>query len=122
VMPEQQGVDLDELLSDEHAGGDDLDAVDEQPIARLPGGPVWRVGADRRWRPARPADHCLVEFALEGEITEHLGYDRHDAAGRDGRQRDGDVLRLSALGVDREEPCDQTSGDRHGGVEQIAAR
>jgi len=42
-MPEQQGVDLDELLSDEHAGGDDLDAVDEQPIARLPGGPVWRV-------------------------------------------------------------------------------
>src|SRR5690242_18409172 len=74
-------------------------------------GPGGRVGADRRWRPARPADHCLVEFALEGEITEHLGYDRHDAAGRDGRRRDGDVLRLSALGVDREEPCDQTSGD-----------
>jgi transposase-like protein len=27
----------------------------------------------------------LVESALEGEITDHLGYDRHDAAGRDGR-------------------------------------
>jgi transposase-like protein len=26
----------------------------------------------------------LVESALEGEITDHLGYDRHDAAGRDG--------------------------------------
>ena len=26
-----------------------------------------------------------VESALEGEITDHLGYDRHDAAGRDGR-------------------------------------
>jgi hypothetical protein len=40
-MPEQQGVDLDGLVGDEHAGGDDLDAVDEQPVARLPGGPVW---------------------------------------------------------------------------------
>jgi putative transposase len=26
----------------------------------------------------------LVEAALEGEITGHLGYDRHDAACRDG--------------------------------------
>jgi putative transposase len=26
----------------------------------------------------------LVESALEGELTDHLGYDRHDAAGRDG--------------------------------------
>jgi transposase-like protein len=26
----------------------------------------------------------LVESALEGEITDHLGYDRHDATGRDG--------------------------------------
>jgi putative transposase len=25
-----------------------------------------------------------VESALEGETTDHLGYDRHDAAGRDG--------------------------------------
>jgi hypothetical protein len=27
----------------------------------------------------------LVESALEGELTDHLGYDRHDGAGRDGR-------------------------------------
>ena len=26
----------------------------------------------------------LVESALEGEITDHLGYDRHELAGRDG--------------------------------------
>jgi transposase-like protein len=26
----------------------------------------------------------LMESTLEGEITDHLGYDRHDPAGRDG--------------------------------------
>ncbi len=26
----------------------------------------------------------VLESALEGEITDHLGYDRHDRAGRDG--------------------------------------
>jgi transposase-like protein len=26
----------------------------------------------------------LFESALEGEMTDHLGYDKHDAAGRDG--------------------------------------
>jgi transposase-like protein len=26
----------------------------------------------------------LLESALEGEITDHLGYDRHDPAGKDG--------------------------------------
>jgi len=26
----------------------------------------------------------LVKSALEGEITDHLGYDRHDTTGRDG--------------------------------------
>ena len=31
-----------------------------------------------------------VESALEGEITDHLGYDRHDAAGRDGRNSRND--------------------------------
>ena len=84
VMPEQQAVDLDEL-GDESAGTDGLDAVDEQLIARLAG----------RARPGGLAltgegglltqlTKRLVESALEGEITDHLGYDRHDAAGRDG--------------------------------------
>jgi transposase-like protein len=26
----------------------------------------------------------LLESALEGEITDHLGYDKHDPAGKDG--------------------------------------
>src|SRR5438874_659140 len=37
VMPEKQPVDLDELVGDELAGSDVLDAVDEQLIARLAG-------------------------------------------------------------------------------------
>ena len=37
VMPEQQAVDLDELVGDGPAGTDSLDAVDEQLIARLVG-------------------------------------------------------------------------------------
>jgi hypothetical protein len=37
VMPEQQAVDLDELVGDEPPGADVLDAVDEQLIARLAG-------------------------------------------------------------------------------------
>jgi hypothetical protein len=40
----------------------------------------------------------LLESALEGEITDHLGYDRHDAAGRDGRNSRGRAL--SQDGVD----------------------
>jgi hypothetical protein len=31
----------------------------------------------------------LVESALEGEITDHLGYYKYDAAGRDGNSRNG---------------------------------
>lgn len=37
VMPEQQDVDLDELVGEGRAGSDDLDAVDEQLIAWLAG-------------------------------------------------------------------------------------
>jgi hypothetical protein len=37
VMSEQQAVDLDELVGEESAGADELDAVDEQLIARLAG-------------------------------------------------------------------------------------
>jgi transposase-like protein len=29
----------------------------------------------------------LVESVLEGELSDHLGYDRHDAAARDGGNR-----------------------------------
>ena len=85
VMPEQQAVDLDELVGDGPAGTDSLDAVDEQLIARLVGrardGGLQLAGEGGL---LAQLTKRLVESALEGEITDHLGYDRHDAAGRDG--------------------------------------
>jgi putative transposase len=85
VMPEQQPVDLDELSGGEPAGMDGLDAVDEQLIARLAGrareGGLALTGEGGL---LAQLTKRLVESALEGEITDHLGYDRHDAAGRDG--------------------------------------
>jgi putative transposase len=85
VMPEQQGVDLDELMGVEPVGTDELDAVDEQLIARLAGraraGGLQLTGEGGL---LAQLTKRLVESALEGEITDHLGYDRHDAAGRDG--------------------------------------
>ena len=86
VMPEQQAVDLDELVGEESAGADELDAVDEQLIARLAGraraGGLQLTGEGGL---LAQLTKRLVESALEGEITDHLGYDRHDAGGRDGR-------------------------------------
>jgi transposase-like protein len=86
VMSEQQAVDLDELVGEESAGADELDAVDEQLIARLAGraraGGLQLTGEGGL---LAQLTKRLVESALEGEITDHLGYDRHDAAGRDGR-------------------------------------
>jgi len=85
VMPEQQAVDLGELEGDGPAGADDLDAVDEQLIARLAGraraGGLALTGEGGL---LAQLTKRLVESALEGEITDHLGYDCHDAAGRDG--------------------------------------
>ncbi len=88
VMPEQ-AVDLDAVLgmgSVAPAGdGDELDPVDEQLIARLAGraraGGLQLTGEGGL---LAQLTKRLVESALEGEITDHLGYDRHDAAGRDG--------------------------------------
>jgi putative transposase len=85
VMPEQQAVDLDELVGDEPPGADVLDAVDEQLIARLAGrareGGLQLTGEGGL---LGQLTKRLVESALEGEITDHLGYDRHNPAGRDG--------------------------------------
>lgn len=83
VMPEQ-AVDLDVVLGNEPAAPADegLDAVDEQLIARLAG--KARVGGLQLTGEGgllAQLTKRLVESALEGEITDHLGYDRHDAAG-----------------------------------------
>src|SRR5206468_11229996 len=63
----------------------ELDAVDEQLIARL-AGRAREEGLALAGEGGLLAQLTkrLVESALEGEITDHLGYDRHDAAGRDG--------------------------------------
>src|SRR5215208_2515245 len=86
VMREQQAVDLDGLDGGVPVGAGGLDAVDEQLIARLAGrareGGLQLTGEGGL---LAQLTKCLVESALEGEITDHLGYDRHDAAGRDGR-------------------------------------
>jgi putative transposase len=80
----EQAVDLDKVVGGEPAG-DGLDAVDEQLIARLAGkareGGLALTGENGL---LAQLTKRLVESALEGEITDHLGYDRHDAAGRDG--------------------------------------
>jgi putative transposase len=86
LMPEQV-VDLDQVLGDGPAApaSEGLDAVDEQLIARLAGrareGGLQLTGEGGL---LAQLTKRLVESALEGEITDHLGYDRHDPAGRDG--------------------------------------
>jgi putative transposase len=78
-------VDFDEFAGDSSAGAGELDAVDEQLIARLAGRA--RAGGLALTGEAgllAQLTKRLVESALEGEITDHLGYDRHDAVGRDG--------------------------------------
>jgi transposase-like protein len=85
VMPGRQLVDLDALVDGQPVGADVLDAVDEQLIARLAGrareGGLQLTGEGGL---LAQLTKRLVESALEGEITDHLGYGKHDAAGRDG--------------------------------------
>ena len=85
VTPDSQAVDFDEFAGGSSAGAGELDAVDEQLIARLAGRA--RAGGLALTGEAgllAQLTKRLVESALEGEITDHLGYDRHDAVGRDG--------------------------------------
>ena len=68
-----------------------LDKVDEQLIDRL----ATRARADGLQLAGeggllQQLTKRLLESALEGELTDHLGYDRHDPAGRDsGNSRNG---------------------------------
>src|SRR3954452_24884013 len=89
-------VDLDGLtgggpVATEAAGPDVLDAVDEQLIARLAGraraGGLALTGEGGL---LAQLTKRVLEAALEGEISDHLGYDRHDPPGRDsGNSRNG---------------------------------
>src|SRR3954466_8720448 len=88
----EQVVDLDAAFDQEHestgqrgGAGRGLDAVDEQLIDRL----AARARADGLQLAGEGGllaqlTKRLLESALEGELTDHLGYDRHDVAGRDG--------------------------------------
>ena len=71
-------MDLDEFAGGEPVGaGRSLDAVDEQLIARLAGrareGGLQLTGEGGL---LAQLTKRLVESALEGEITDHLGYDQ----------------------------------------------
>src|SRR3954454_6694331 len=80
----EQAVDLDKVVGGEPAT-EGLDAVDEQLIARLAGkareGGLALTGEGGL---LAALTKRLVESALEGELTDHLGYVKHDADGRDG--------------------------------------
>jgi putative transposase len=72
-----------------------LDPVDEQLIDRLASraraGGLQLAGEGGL---LQQLTKRLLESALEGELTDHLGYDRHDAAGRDsGNSRNGHRLK-----------------------------
>jgi putative transposase len=84
VMPEQE-VDLDVIAGGGPPAVVGLDAVDEQLITQLAGraraGGLALTGEGGL---LAQLTKRLVESALEGEITDHLGYECHDAGGRDG--------------------------------------
>ncbi len=86
VIPEG-AVDLDAVVAAETAGpaAAGLDALDEQLIDRLAGraraGGLQLAGEGGL---LAQLTKRLLESALEGELTDHLGYDKHEVAGRDG--------------------------------------
>jgi transposase-like protein len=117
VMPERQVVDLDALVDGGEAASaaDELDAVDEQLLARLVGRA--RAGGLQLTGEGGLLGHLtkrLVESALEGEMTDHLGYDKHDVTGRDGgNSRNGHRSKtvLTEVGpVEIEVPRDREGG------------
>ncbi|MGE3836167.1 MAG: transposase, partial [Acidimicrobiia bacterium] len=82
----EQAVDLDAVLDeDATAAPAGWDGLDEQLIERLAGraraGGLQLAGEGGL---LQQLTRRLLESALEGELSDHLGYDKHDPAGRDG--------------------------------------
>ena len=82
VVPEA-AVDLDAVLGEDQVRADrGLDAVDEQLIDQLAhrarAGGLQLAGEGGL---LQQLTKRLLESALEGELSDHLGYDRHDPAG-----------------------------------------
>jgi putative transposase len=91
-----------------------LDAVDEQLIDRLAARP--RAGGLQLAGEGgllQQLTKRLLESALEGELTDHLGYDRHDPAGQNsGNSRNGHRMKtvLTDVGpVEVDVPRDRES-------------
>lgn len=96
-------------------GAPGLDALDEQLLDQLVGQARQR-GVKLAGEGGLLAELTkrLLESALEGEITDHLGYDKHDAAGdHSGNSRNGKRSKtvLTDIGpVQIEVPRDRTGG------------
>jgi len=91
------------------SGPEMLHAIDEQLLDRLVGqardGGLQLTGEGGL---LAQLTKRLVESALEGELTDHLGYGKHDAAGRDGgNSRNGHRSKTvhSELGVVGAQPA-----------------
>ncbi|BBG03954.1 mutator family transposase [Pseudonocardia autotrophica] len=86
-LADEPVVDLDAVTDGpaEGAGPAGLDPVDEQLIAQL-AGRARANGLELTGENGLLAQLTkrVLESALEGEITDHLGYESHDPAGRDG--------------------------------------
>jgi putative transposase len=86
-LADEPVVDLDAVTDGpaEGAGPAGLDPVDEQLIAQL-AGRARANGLELTGENGLLAQltRRVLESALEGEITDHLGYESHDPAGRDG--------------------------------------
>src|SRR5689334_24085364 len=82
----EQLVDLDQLVDGKAVvAASGLDAVDEQLIAQLAGRPrEGGLALTGEGGLLAQLTKRLVESALDGELTDHLGYGKHDAEGRDG--------------------------------------
>ena len=90
VVPEP-AVDLDAVLGEDPPARGGLDQLDEQLIDQLANraraGGLQLAGEGGL---LQQLTRRLLESALEGELTDHLGYDRQDPAGRDsGNSRNG---------------------------------
>jgi hypothetical protein len=93
---------------DPNTAGPDLDSLDEQLISQL----VDRVKTGGLQLTGeggvlQQLARRLLESALDGEITDHLGYDKHDPAGRgSGNSRNGTRSKTVLTEVGRcRSPC-----------------
>ncbi len=83
-------------------------------------------GYHRGERTAQGTDQSLLERALQAEMTDHLGYEKHDPAGHHrGNTRNGKgqkTLKGEFGELELETPRDRPVGSFGGGVSPIPVR